>query len=88
MQFILPIYSSCIKHIFYRLFFFNSCTRLGLTSLSYLWRRDQEELLNEMICSGMQAILIKVAALGLEPEKHLGKSLQDVQPDLLKLVYI
>ena len=56
--------------------------------MSYLWRRDQEELLNEMIFSGMQAILIKVAALGLEPEKHLGKSLQDVQPDLLKLVYI
>ena len=57
-----------------------------MTSLSYLWRRDQEELLNEMINSGMHAILIKVAALGLEPEKHLGKSLQVCQNDLLKLV--
>jgi diphthine-ammonia ligase len=42
-----------------------SCTRLGLISLSYLWRRDQSELLQEMVDSRMVAVLIKVAALGL-----------------------
>lgn len=67
-------------------FLYNRCNRLGLTSLSYLWQRDQEELLNEMILSGMNSILIKVAALGLDPKKHLGKSLQECQHDLLKLV--
>lgn len=40
------------------------CRRLGLTPLAYLWRRDQEELLGEMIDCGLQAIFIKVAALG------------------------
>lgn len=38
--------------------------RLGLTSLAYLWRRDQEELLKEMIDSQLTAVLIKVASLG------------------------
>ena len=54
------------------------CTRLGLTSLSYLWRRNQSELLQEMIETGVHAILIKVAALGLKPHKHLGKSLSEM----------
>jgi len=60
----------------------NVCQRLGLTALCYLWQRDQEELLNEIIECGVNAILIKVAALGLVPEKHLGKSLQSCQKDL------
>merc|ERR1719318_826658 len=37
------------------------CTRLGLTCLAYLWRREQDFLLKEMIDSGIEAILIKVA---------------------------
>ena len=41
-----------------------SCVRLGLVSLAYLWRRDQEELLLEMVEAGVHAILIKVAAMG------------------------
>jgi len=40
------------------------CARLGLTVLAYLWRRDQKELLQEMIHCGVHAIIIKVAALG------------------------
>ena len=32
-----------------------------------------------MIDSGIEAILVKVAALGLDPLKHLGKSLQQVR---------
>lgn len=42
------------------------CARLGLVSLAYLWRRDQSELLAEMIDAGINAVLIKVAALGIE----------------------
>uniref|UniRef100_A0A096LQQ1 Diphthine--ammonia ligase n=1 Tax=Poecilia formosa TaxID=48698 RepID=A0A096LQQ1_POEFO len=63
----------------------NVCLRLGLQPLAYLWRRDQESLLSEMISSDLQAILIKVAAFGLDPEKHLGKSLADMQPYLKQL---
>ncbi|KZO97985.1 hypothetical protein CALVIDRAFT_49840 [Calocera viscosa TUFC12733] len=60
------------------------CRRLGLTPLSYLWQRDQVELLQEMVDSGVNAILIKVAGIGLTPQ-HLGKSLAEMQPTLLKL---
>lgn len=42
----------------------HSCSRLGLTSLAYLWRRDQTELLAEMIACQVDAIVIKVASLG------------------------
>ncbi|CAK9832233.1 Diphthine--ammonia ligase [Anthophora retusa] len=62
----------------------NVCSRLGLFSLSYLWRREQDELLKEMIESSVNAVLIKVAALGLEP-RHLGKSLSEMQSHLAKI---
>ncbi|XP_077416063.1 diphthine--ammonia ligase isoform X1 [Vanacampus margaritifer] len=63
----------------------NVCLRLGLQPLAYLWRRDQELLLSEMISSDVHAILIKVAAFGLDPDKHLGKSLADMAPYLKQL---
>ncbi|CAH0755131.1 unnamed protein product [Diatraea saccharalis] len=59
------------------------CRRLGLVSLAYLWRRNQKELLQEMINSCVEAIVIKVAALGLDPRIHLGLSLREIQPHLL-----
>ena len=62
-----------------------SCQRLSLTPLSYLWQRNQAELLSEMIAAGMEAILIKVAGIGLTTE-HLGKSLSEMQPTLTRLV--
>ncbi|XP_031368007.1 diphthine--ammonia ligase isoform X3 [Apis dorsata] len=62
----------------------NVCSRLGLVSLSYLWRREQDELLKEMIESSVNAVIIKVAALGLEP-RHLGKSLSEMQSHLAKI---
>ncbi|KAJ7929912.1 hypothetical protein B0H13DRAFT_2228328 [Mycena leptocephala] len=46
------------------------CRRLSLTPLCYLWQRDQGELMTEMIAAGMEAILIKVAGIGLTV-KHL-----------------
>lgn len=60
------------------------CSRLGLTSLAYLWQRDQGELMNEMCSSGMDARIIKVAAIGLN-DSNLGMSLQEIHPTLLQL---
>lgn len=62
----------------------NVCNRLGLISLSYLWRRDQEELLREMIETSINAVMIKVAALGLEP-RFLGKSISEMHSHLAKI---
>ncbi|OBZ88025.1 Diphthine--ammonia ligase [Choanephora cucurbitarum] len=60
------------------------CNRLGLTSFAYLWRREQQELLFEMANAGVNAILIKVAAIGLKPA-HLGKSIGQMYPFLCKM---
>lgn len=38
----------------------NVCGRLNLVSLAYLWRRDQTELIQEMINCQVYAIIIKV----------------------------
>lgn len=59
------------------------CNRLGLTSLAFLWQRRQDELLDEIIGSGVDARIIKTAAVGLGKE-HLGRSLGDVRSDLIK----
>ncbi|KAJ3395136.1 ATP binding domain 4 [Entophlyctis sp. JEL0112] len=56
----------------------NVCSRLGLTSLSYLWQADQSSLLQSMIDCGIQAVLVKVAALGLNPS-HLNRTLSEMQ---------
>lgn len=63
----------------------NVCQRLNIQVLAYLWQREQSELLDEMIESNVNAILIKVAAIGLHPEQHLGKSLAEMRPILHKL---
>ena len=60
------------------------CSRLGLTSLAYLWQRDQEELMGEMCSTNMDARIIKVAAIGLD-DSDLGKSLKQIQPKLLQI---
>ncbi|ORZ05425.1 protein E01A2.5 [Absidia repens] len=60
------------------------CERLGLTSLAYLWERNQKELLAEMVDAGVNAILIKVAAMGLK-SSHLGKTLEQMYPELCSL---
>ncbi|XP_066245228.1 uncharacterized protein [Euwallacea similis] len=63
----------------------NVCIRLKLTPLTYLWQRSQEQLLDEMLKCEVDAIIIKVATLGLEPKKHLGRSLSLLQPHLLAM---
>ncbi|KAB7493716.1 Diphthine--ammonia ligase, partial [Armadillidium nasatum] len=59
--------------------------RLNLVCLAYMWRRDQSELLQEIIDTGIEAVLVKVAAIGLVPKKHLGKSVREMQPYLHNL---
>lgn len=61
------------------------CQRLSLTSLAYLWCRPQRPLLQDMIDGGIDAVLVKVAAMGLKPMQHLGKSLRHMQPILWQL---
>jgi len=39
-----------------------------------------------MIDCRVDAIIIKVAAMGLDPAKHLGKKIADMQPHLIKMV--
>lgn len=77
----------------------DTCSRLGLTVLSYLWQRNQLELMQEMCSmskdvtavvedesnSGLlDARIIKVAAIGLY-QSHLGLSLPQIFPTMLKL---
>ena len=63
------------------------CWRLGLTVLAYLWQREQDELSQGMVDAGLVAIIIKVAGIGLM-EKHLGKTLAEIQPTLVKSVQV
>lgn len=60
------------------------CGRLGLVSLAPLWKRDQEGLLTEMVSSGVNAVLVRVATYGLY-ERHLGKSIGELHDYLIGL---
>lgn len=62
----------------------NVCKRLNLVCLAYLWKRNQEDLLKEMISQNLHAIIIKVATLGLN-KSHLGKSLVEIMDHLLEM---
>ncbi|MCI02302.1 meiotically up-regulated protein 71-like protein, partial [Trifolium medium] len=64
--------SGAIASDYQRLRVESVCSRLGLVSLAYLWKQDQSVLLNEMIANGIVAVTVKVAAMGLDPAKHLG----------------
>ncbi|KAJ7556730.1 hypothetical protein O6H91_05G095500 [Diphasiastrum complanatum] len=77
--------SGAIASDYQRLRVENVCSRLGLVSLAYLWKQEQSTLLEHMIDRGIHAVLVKVAALGLEPYKHLGKDLSTLRPLLTLL---
>jgi len=49
-------------------------------SLSYLWLRDQDSLLQEMIDSQMDARIVKTNSTSLK-EVHLNKSIKEMQED-------
>ncbi|XP_020590268.1 diphthine--ammonia ligase isoform X2 [Phalaenopsis equestris] len=76
--------SGAIASDYQRLRVESVCTRLGLVSLAYLWKEDQVLLLEEMIRRGIVAVIIKVAAMGLN-QKHLGRELVDLQSHLLQM---
>lgn len=63
----------------------NVCMRLGLIPLHYLWQRDRDSLLGEMIDCGLHAILLKVSGGGLEPNRHIGRDLATLRPAFEKL---
>ncbi len=44
--------------------FLRRAERLGLVSMSFLWQRCQARLLQDMVDSGLHAVLIKVATIG------------------------
>lgn len=62
----------------------NICQRLNLTMLAYLWDEDQDSLLQRMIDNNFDAILIKVACMGLN-RKHVGLSIKSMQQTLKDL---
>ncbi|KAI9185208.1 hypothetical protein LWI28_005309 [Acer negundo] len=77
--------SGAIASDYQRLRVESVCSRLGLVSLGYLWKQDQSLLLQEMIANDIKAITVKVAAMGLNPGKHLGKELAFLESYLHKL---
>ena len=70
--------SGAILSTYQRVRIENVCSRLGLTSLSYLWRLlPQKELLQRMLQDGIEAVLVKTACPpGLLPRRHLNKTLR------------
>ncbi|GLT57806.1 hypothetical protein SLA2020_307540 [Shorea laevis] len=82
---ITAVSSGAIASDYQRLRVESVCSRLGLVSLAYLWKQDQSLLLHEMIMNGIAAITVKVAAMGLDPAKHLGKEIAFLEPYLHKL---
>jgi len=59
----------------------NICKRLNLTSLAYLYKKDQSELLNQMIENRLDARIIKIASFGLDTS-FLMKSISELQSRL------
>ncbi|BEI85929.1 hypothetical protein CcaverHIS002_0602160 [Cutaneotrichosporon cavernicola] len=76
--------SGAILSNYQRLRIEHVCQRLGLTSLSYLWQSEQLPLVTKMTTSGLDAILVKVAGIGLR-EQHVGMSLAQLIPYLTRL---
>ncbi|KAJ9530372.1 hypothetical protein QJQ45_000746 [Haematococcus lacustris] len=79
------VVSGAIASDYQRLRVESVCARLNLVSLAPLWHQPQRGLLRDMIESGLDAILVKTAALGLDPSRHVGKGLAHMEPLLLRL---
>ncbi|PVV01607.1 hypothetical protein BB560_003968 [Smittium megazygosporum] len=60
------------------------CKRLGLEMHAYLWQREQKELFEEMLSSDLEAVIIKVAGIGLK-QSDLMKSLGEMRTKLFSL---
>ncbi len=77
--------SGAILSTYQRLRVESVCRRLGLTSLAFMWQRNQVALLDDMIARGLHAVLIKVAGHGISPHEHLGRSLGDLRDHFVRL---
>jgi ABC transporter with metal-binding/Fe-S-binding domain ATP-binding protein len=62
------------------------CEELGLESIAPLWGRNQEELLNEEIRSGLDIIITSVSTAGLD-KSWLGKRIDAMVIDELKQLH-
>lgn len=82
---IAAVSSGAIASDYQRLRVESVCSRLGLISLAYMWKQEQSVLLQDMIRKGIKAIAVKVAAMGLDPKKHLGNELSQLESYLHKL---
>ena len=60
------------------------CADLGLTSLAPLWRVPQRECCDGCATRARRG-LVKVAAMGLSPSKHLGASIADASEELCRI---
>ncbi|KAI5850047.1 hypothetical protein BZA05DRAFT_67363 [Tricharina praecox] len=63
---VIAVTSGAILSTYQRTRIESVCARLGLTSLAYLWRMEQEEVLAQLATLGFDAKIVKVAALGLD----------------------
>jgi len=61
------------------------CNRLNLTAFAFLWRIEQPKILRDMIDSHLTAVLVKVAAIGLDAS-HLNKTLGDLYDYFMTLL--
>eukprot|EP00466_Bigelowiella_natans_P002763 jgi/Bigna1/57363/fgenesh1_pm.11_\ len=77
------VVSGAILSDYQRLRVEDVCERLGMTSLAYLWRRDGEELLQELCEANVEAAIVKASSWGLDPKKVLGKTIRSISPLLL-----
>jgi diphthine-ammonia ligase len=58
------------------------CAKLGFESLAPFWRRDQEEILREMVGAGLEIVVVGVFADGLD-ESWLGRTIDSAAIDEL-----
>ena len=61
-----------------------ACVESGLVHFAPLWHKKQEQVLSELIDSGLDAIIVAVAADGMGKE-WLGKKISESEGELLKL---
>lgn len=78
---ITAVCSGAILSHYQRLRVEHVASRLHLTSLAPLWQCEQRQLLADMIDSRMEAVLVKVASMGLG-KSEVGRSIADVRQHL------
>jgi len=79
------VVSGAVASDYQRLRVEHAAARAGLVALAPLWHMPQLELLADMERAGLRAILVKVAAEGLEPGRWLGTALAAAGPHLARL---